>query len=95
MNITEPALLVGILAPPGRPERLLVRLADGRQEVTARLDEADARAVAAKVNLRAEHSPASVTHDIHGIQDGLPIRVTRTRHLATDTGHLTFTGLAT
>ncbi|GAA4830618.1 hypothetical protein [Kitasatospora terrestris] len=91
MNTIEPALLVGLIGPPDHPERLLVRLADGWQEVTARLDDADARTVAARIHLRAEHSPASVTHWIH---DGPPIRVTRARRSATNTGPLTFAGFA-
>ncbi|MFB7676591.1 hypothetical protein ACFC26_34815 [Kitasatospora purpeofusca] len=92
MNTTEPALLVGLLGPPGHPEHLLVRLADGRQDVTARLDEADAHAVAAACRLRAEHSASSVTH---WLQDALPVRVTRRFHGATNTGPLTFAGFDT
>ncbi|TYC76383.1 hypothetical protein [Streptomyces sp. CB01881] len=92
MSFTEPAVLVGLLGPAERPERLLVRLADGRQEVTALLGEAAARAVAASCLLRPAHATASLTHWIQG---GLPIRVSRSRASANNSGPVAFAGFET
>ncbi|WP_354645314.1 hypothetical protein [Kitasatospora camelliae] len=94
MTGTERALLVGVLGPADRPERLLIKLADGRQEVTARLEEAAARVVAAATRFHPvlPHTPASLTHWVEG---GLPIRVTRTHTSADNTGPLSFAGLDT
>ncbi|QMU80301.1 DNA ligase [Streptacidiphilus sp. PB12-B1b] len=74
---TQDALLLGITGAPGRPEALLVRLADGREETTSpRLDSAQARQVADLVSTRLRPLSAVDSSRVRWLESPHPVEVT-------------------
>jgi ATP-dependent DNA ligase len=73
---TQDALLVGVAGSPGRPEWLLVRLADGREETTApRLAAAQARHIAAAVAGRLRPLGSRNGDRVRSLEAPLPVEV--------------------
>lgn len=73
---TQDALLLGITGSPGRPEALLVRLADGREETTSpRLDSAQARQVAELVSTRLRPLDAVDSSRVRWLEPPHPVEV--------------------
>lgn len=74
---TQDALLLGVTGSPDRPEALLVRLPDGRQETTApRLDATGARHVSDLLTDRLRPLGTKDSSRTHWLETPLPIEVT-------------------
>jgi ATP-dependent DNA ligase len=74
---TQDALLLGITGSPARPESLMVRLADGREETTSpRLDTPQARQVAALVSDRLRPLSTLDSSRVRWLETPHPIEVT-------------------
>ncbi|HEY5836890.1 STAS domain-containing protein [Streptomyces sp.] len=66
---------VGLLGTVELPERLLVRLRDGRRVITAFLDSAQTRDVASRITARADPHSRSASLVVHWLRLPLPVRL--------------------